>query len=156
MNVKVPSGPEDLAELIQNPNSVVNINIPATEDLMKDSDDENKQVLRPTRFDLYALLKPFKSPILVVRPDAGLTINSSVAPMLLNWALDVQFNAPVIFSIFAGSGLTENVWMQRAGIILDFRAFEVDIAAALTGKTFVDCFSDQRGLSLGIGFKLGF
>ena len=156
LNVKSPTGPEELAELIQNPNSVVNINIPAAEDLMKDSDDENKKVRRPTRFDLYALLKPFKSPILVVRPDAGLTINSVIAPMLFNWSLDVQFNAPVIFSIFAGTGLTENVWMQRAGIMLDFRAFEVDVAAALTGKTFLDCFSEQKGLSLGIGFKFGF
>jgi hypothetical protein len=156
MNVKVPSRPEDLAELIQNPNSAVSINIPDPEDLMKGSDDENKRVMRPTRFDLYALVKPFKSPLLVVRPNAGLTINSVIAPLLFNWALDVQFNAPAIFSIFAGTGLTENVWMQRTGIMLDFHAFEVDVTAALTGKTFVDCFSDQRGLSLGIGFKLGF
>lgn len=157
MNVKVPSSPEELADqIINKQDNPVNINIPETEDLMKDSDDENKQVRRPTRFDLYALVKPFKSPVLVVRPDVGLTINSSLAPMLFNWALDVQFNAPKIFSAFAGTGLTETVWMQRAGIILDFRAFEVDIAAALTGKTFLDCFSDQKGLSLGIGFKLGF
>jgi hypothetical protein len=156
MNVKVPSRPEDIAELIQNPNSVISINILDPEYLMKNSDDENKMVMRPTRFDLYVLVKPFKSPLLIVRPDAGLTVNSVIAPVLFNWALDVQFNAPAIFSVFAGTGLTENVWMQRAGIMLDFHAFEIDIAAALTGKTFVDCFSDQKGLSLGIGFKLGF
>jgi hypothetical protein len=156
MNVKPPSTPEDLAKIIENPNSAVNINIPDPDDLLQDSDDENRRVVRPTRFDFYALVKPFKSPILVVRPNLGLTINSIIAPALFNWSLDVQFNAPVIFSAFVGSGLTENIWVQRAGIMLDFRAFEVDIAAALTGKTFMDCFSDQKGISLGVGFKIGF
>jgi hypothetical protein len=156
MNVKAPSTPDDLAQIIKNPDSAVNINIPDPEDLLQDSDDENRRVVRPTRFDFYALVKPFKSPLLVVRPNLGFTINSIIAPALFNWELDVQFNAPTIFSAFVGSGLTENIWVQRTGIMLDFRAFEVDIAAALTGKTFIGCFSDQRGLSLGIGFKVGF
>ena len=123
MYLKVPSSPEDLVGLIENPNSAVNINIPEAKDLLKDSDDEEKRVWRPTRFDLYALVKPFRSPLLVIRPNVGVTINSVVAPTLLNWAVDVQFNAPKIFSVFAGTGLTEGTWIQRAGIILDFRVF---------------------------------
>jgi hypothetical protein len=156
MTVKTPGTEDELLEVIRNPDSAVNINIPDTEDLLKDSDDENKKVTRPTRFDFFALLKPFKSPLLVVRPNVGFTMNSVIAPMLFNWGVDLQFNAPLIFSVFAGTGLTENIWAQRAGIMLDFRAFEVDIGAALTGKTFMDCFSAQKGLSLGIGLKLGF
>jgi hypothetical protein len=155
MTVKAPADTQELGELLKNPDSAVNINVPS-DNLLRDSKNENKTVIRPTSFDFYVLLKPFKSPLLVVRPKVGLTINSVVAPALVNWDLDFQFNAPRIFSVFAGTGLTENVWTQRAGVMLDFHAFEVDVGAALTGKTFAECFSDRKGLSLGIGLKLGF
>jgi hypothetical protein len=156
IDVSVPDTEDEFKDFFLDPGNAININIPDTEELLKDSEDENKKVMRPTRFDFYALLKPFKSPIFVVRPNVGFTVNSTVAPALFNWGLDLCFNAPVIFSIFAGTGLTESIWAQRIGIMLDFRVFEVDIGSALTGKTFTDCFSDQNGLSLGINFKLGF
>jgi hypothetical protein len=128
-----------------NPDDMFNVGEPASED-----------VKRPTRFDVYGIFKPFRTPILVVRPNAGATVNTVFAgdDALFNWGLSVQFNAPKIFSASIGTGVTEAVYSNRLGIALDFRAFELDLGAALTGTTYAESFS-ANGLAAMVGMKFG-
>jgi hypothetical protein len=124
--------------------------------MLQDSESESEKVMRPVRFDFYTLYKPFKSPVLIVRPNIGATINSAAGDSLFNWGINVEYNAPVIFSAFIGTGLTEGLWANRLGISLDFRVFEVDLGAAIAGTDFVGSFSPKNGMMVAIGFKFGF
>ncbi|MDR1147496.1 MAG: hypothetical protein LBK66_02580 [Spirochaetaceae bacterium] len=136
--------------------SLMNFNVPDFESMITEGDSENKKVFRPVRFDFYALVKPFRSPVLVIRPNIGATANMAVSDTtLFNWGLKVQYNAPVIFSAFIGTGLTENIWAQQLGIILDLRVFELSISGALAGMGFVESWS-AKGFGAEIGFKMGF
>jgi hypothetical protein len=146
----------DLKKVAQNPNKTVDFNVPELDSIFEDGQDDNKKVTRPVRFDFYTLYKPFKSPILVIRPNVGATLNTLAGTSMFNWGVNIQFNAPLIFSAFIGTGLTEGTWSNRAGIGLDFRAFEFDIGAGLAAPTFAESFSIKRGFEVAIGFKAGF
>jgi hypothetical protein len=146
----------DPEKIINDPANVIDFNVPDLGEMYEESGNENKQVMRPVRFDFYTLYKPFKSPVFIVKPNIGATVNGIVEDNMFNWGLELQFNAPLIFSAFIGTGLTEGIWANRAGIALDFRAFEVDIGAAVTAPTFEESFSFKKGLAVAVGFKFGF
>ncbi|MDR2659535.1 MAG: hypothetical protein LBC27_06050 [Spirochaetaceae bacterium] len=138
------------------PSSMIQFNMPDVDKMIMSSDNENKQIFRPVRFDLYALAKPFKSPVLIIRPNIGATVNTAFSDSaFFNWGLNIQFNAPKIFSAFIGTGLTEDVWAQRLGLSFNLRFFELDLGAALAGSSFVESWSGQ-GFIVSIGLKAGF
>ncbi|MDR2803164.1 MAG: hypothetical protein LBB22_02605 [Treponema sp.] len=136
-------------------NSGVEFEMPDFGDMITGSDNSSEMVLRPVRFDFYGLIKPFKNPILVIKPNIGFTLNTIFADAAFNWGLNVQFNAERIFSAFIGTGLTESVWANRIGIMLDFRAFEFDISGALAGTDFVKSWSGE-GFLVSVGLKFGY
>lgn len=111
-------------------------------------------VMRPVRFDAYALIKPFRAPLLVVRPSAGASVNTAFAPAMFNASLGVQFNTPGIFSASVGTALTEGVYTQSFGAAFDFGAFAFDLGLGLSGLTFADSWR-VKGMSAAIGFKFG-
>jgi hypothetical protein len=125
------------------------------EDMMTNGDNENEIVLRPVRFDFHGFIKPFRSPVLLICPNIGATVNAAASPALFNWGLNIHYNAPVIFSAFVGTGLTEGVWEQRFGLSFDFRVFELDLGAGLAGASFSESWSGD-GLSAMVGLKFGF
>jgi hypothetical protein len=136
--------------------SALEFHVPDLDGMIEPDDSDNKTVMRPVRFDFYGLVKPFKSPVLIVQPNIGATVNSAFSDTaFFNWGLTLRYHAPRIFSAFIGSGLTEGVWAQRAGIALDFRVFEFGLSAALAGATFAESWS-ANGLIAGVGFKFGF
>jgi hypothetical protein len=137
------------------PKSILTFDAPDLDNMITSGDDSSLSVIRPVRFDIYGLVKPFRSLLLVVRPNIGATVNTIFADAVFNWGLTVQYNASNIFSAFIGTGLTESVWSQRAGIALDFRVFELDLAVALAGATFTESWSGN-GLILSTALKFGF
>jgi hypothetical protein len=143
-------------KILKDPTSAIDFNIPKTDDLLQNSESESETVVRPVRFDFYTLYKPFKSPILMVRPNIGATVNSAAGDGLLNWGVNIEFNAPIILSAYVGTGLTEGVWANRVGIALDFRLFEVDLGAAIAAANFADSFSPESGMKVALGIKTGF
>jgi hypothetical protein len=146
----------DLEKIINSPDSAADFNVPDLYSIFEDSNDESERVIRPVRFDFYTLYKPFKSPVLIVKPNIGATLNTAVGDAMLNWGINIRYNAPVIFSIFIGTGLIEGMWTNSAGMSLDFRVFEVDLGAALAASDFAGSFSPKNGLMAAIGFKIGF
>jgi hypothetical protein len=142
--------------LMNDPESAINFNVPELDDLLKDGPNENKIVLRPVRFDFYTLYKPFKSPIFIVKPSIGATVNSAAGAGLFNWGLGLEFNLPIIFSAYIATGLTEGLWANRAGIALDFRLFAIELGAAIAAPDFVGSFSSKNGLMVALCLKAGF
>jgi hypothetical protein len=124
-------------------------------DAFERAPDANEKVRRPTRFDVYGIFKPFRTPALVLRPNVGATVNTVFADAAFNWGMSVQYNAPRFFSASIGTGLTEGVYSNRLGIALDFHFFELDLGAALAGTTFPESWSGD-GLAALVGFKFGY
>jgi hypothetical protein len=133
------------------------MNIPGNFDEMFDADgNASEQVMRPTRFDVYALIKPFRTPLLVLRPNLGGTFNTIFADgVMFNWGLSVQYNAPRFFSASVGTSLTDGVWSNQLGIALDFRYFELDFGAAFNGISLTESWVGH-GLAAFAGIKFGY
>ncbi|MDR0663865.1 MAG: hypothetical protein LBF80_07320, partial [Spirochaetaceae bacterium] len=55
------------------------------DEMITSGDDEKKTVMRPVRFDFYGLVKPFRSPLLVIQPNIGATVNTIFADTTFNW-----------------------------------------------------------------------
>ncbi|MDR1363228.1 MAG: hypothetical protein LBJ35_04185 [Spirochaetaceae bacterium] len=138
------------------PDSLMKFNMPDLDNMMSGGDGESKTVSRPARFDFYAFVKPFKSPVFIIRPCIGATVNTVFSDTaLFNWGLKFQYNAPRIFSAFVSSGLTEGVWEQRVGISLDARAIELSLSAGLAGSSFAESWGG-KGYAVAVGLKTGF
>ncbi|MDR2481025.1 MAG: hypothetical protein LBD07_01865 [Spirochaetaceae bacterium] len=120
----------------------------------KDGHDAKKAVLRPTRFNFYGIVKPFKSKFVIIRPDVGFSVNTVAAAATFNWGLGGQVNLPLILSVAAGTKLFEEVWSNYLSLIFDLGLFEVDVGAALRGTTFVSSWVG-RGAEFSVGFKSG-
>jgi hypothetical protein len=127
-----------------------------TDEMLKYGEPASYKVRRPTRFDVYGIFKPFRTPILVLRPNVGATVHTvfNGDDPLFNWGLSIQFNAPKVFSASIGTGVTEGVFANRLGLAFDLRAFELDLGAGLTGTTYKESFSGN-GLAAMVGIKLG-
>jgi hypothetical protein len=140
---------------INDPKSVLTFKAPDLDKMITSGDSDNRIVMRPSRFDIYGLIKPFRSPTLIVRPNIGATVNTAFADATFNWGLTVQYNAERIISAFIGTGLTENIWAQRLGAAFDFRVFELNLSIALAGASFAESWM-AKGLLVGVGLKFGF
>ncbi|MDR2468147.1 MAG: hypothetical protein LBD22_04210 [Spirochaetaceae bacterium] len=113
-----------------------------------------RKVLRPTRLGFYAIIKPFKSRFLLIRPDLGCSLNTAADFSYFNWGLRGELNLPVL-SVSGGTRLFESVWSQYITLVLDTRIFEFSLGVALRGPTFVSSWT-ARGVGLSLGFKFGF
>jgi hypothetical protein len=133
----------------------VNFVMPDLENMYNNSLQDSKLVYRPFRVNLFPMLKLFKNQIFVIQPNVGISLNTVIADLCINYGLDLQFNAQNIFSITAGLGMNEEIWKAKAVAELDFRVFEIDLGVALQGPTLQSCF-ELRGLGAIIGLKFGY
>jgi len=115
-----------------------------------------KEVHRPMQFDLYAHYRPFKSEFLVIRPNIGFTvnINKEDEKWYFNGGLEARLSLINFLIIYLGSGYKEEIWRQRAGLALNFRAFELGLEAMLRNQTFEGCFMG-RGFGFCLGLRFG-
>jgi hypothetical protein len=111
-------------------------------------------VMRPTRFEVYGIVKPFRTPRLLVRPNIGGSLNKA-SGNTFNAGVDVQYNTPGIFSAFAGVGQTEGIWSNELGLTLDFNRFELDLGMALAGRSFPESWTGA-GMSAQVALKFGY
>jgi hypothetical protein len=123
-----------------------------------DATGEKKSVLRPMRFNFYGIYKPFKSNLLLVRPDIGFSVkypgSGDSSYTTFNWGINAQLNLPIILSVSAGIQLFEEAWINSVGLIFNFRAFELDLGVGLRGPTISSSWT-AKGLNALIGFKFG-
>jgi hypothetical protein len=118
----------------------------------KSSVEETNTVLRPVRFDAFAIVKPFNSLFLYVKPNLGFTLHNIVEPAIpLNFGVEVGVNLPVVLSASIGTHHTDGMWEHAIRAAIDLRAIELDLLAGLSGPEFL-----TNGWTLGLGFKAGF
>jgi hypothetical protein len=133
-----------------------NISIPDIE--LKRTYDNNVElkVRRLLRFDIYARYRPLNSELLVLKPNAGFSanINKGDEEFFFNAGLEARLNLKNIFAFYIGSGYKETIWMHKAGLCLNLRAFELDLEAALRDRAFSGAFKG-RGFHFNLGLRFG-
>ena len=111
-------------------------------------------VLRPLRFDVYARYKPFYTEFLVVKPNIGFSVDINEKEGYFNAGLEGQLNLKDLFLLHLGTGYEEAAWKHRLGFILNLRAFELGLEAALRSSDFVGSFG-AKGLAFNLGMRFG-
>jgi hypothetical protein len=111
------------------------------------------KVMRPMRVDFYAVYQPFTTDWLTVTPNLGFTVLTAGDPSF-NWGLNSQVNFRHMIEFHIGTGWDELVWDHHAGLVFNFRAFELDIDASLRSQDFVKSFQ-LNGLSAKLGLRWG-
>jgi hypothetical protein len=114
-------------------------------------------VLRPLRFDFYGIYKPFKSALVLVRPDFGFSVKylGNAPYTTVNWGVEGQLNLPTILSVSLGIKEFENAWSNYLTLMLDFHTFEFDIGFGLRGPDFPSSWSG-KGINFVSGIKFGY
>jgi hypothetical protein len=123
----------------------------------KDSESDSKLVMRPVRFDFFALYKPYRNQMLeiIIKPNLGFSVNTVVADSCFNWGLSANLNMARVLSVTLGTSLMEKIWDQYLEFQFDFRVFELDLGVALEGPTFASSW-EGKGLNANLAFKFGY
>jgi hypothetical protein len=116
-------------------------------------DSAERKVMRPMRFDFYAVYQPFSTDWLTVTPNLGFTVLTAGDPSF-NFGLNAQVNFRHMIGFHIGTGWDELIWDHHAGLVFNFRVFELDIDASLRSQDFVQSFQ-LRGLSAKLGLRWG-
>jgi hypothetical protein len=115
------------------------------------SKSELNTIVRPVRFDFFAIVKPFNSLFFYVKPNIGFTLLNIVDSGSPNFGLEVGVNLPIILSASIGTHLTDGMWEHALRMAIDLRVFELDLLAGLSGPAFL-----TNGVTVGVGIKTGF
>ena len=121
----------------------------------KDYTGENKMVLRPLRFDTYALFRPLRTDFLVVRPNLGFTAINPSGETYFNWGLEGRLNPVEFFTVYLTTGREEGLWRHRLGLGLNVRYFEMVLEGAMSSQNFAPSFMG-RGFSANLGLRFGY
>jgi hypothetical protein len=113
---------------------------------------EENMLIRPVRFDFFALIKPFETMFLYIKPNIGFSLAQLVEPEIpINFGLEAGVNLPVFFSASLGTGHTDGLWQHTLSLTMDVRFIELTITGALSGPDFL-----TNGFTAGLGVKMGF
>ena len=112
-------------------------------------------VVRPLRFDVYALLRPLRTDLLVIRPNIGFTALNPSEETYFNWGLEGQLNLGKVFFLALNTGLEEGLWRHNLGFALNARIIEFYLRAGLASQDFVKSFQ-LTGFRLTTGVTIGF
>jgi hypothetical protein len=113
---------------------------------------EQNRVIRPVQFDFFALVKPFETAFLYIKPNIGFTLSPLVKPAIpVNFGLEAGVNLPVLFSASLGTSHTDGLWQHALSMTLDVRFIELTVIGALAGPDFI-----TNGFTVGLGIKTGF
>lgn len=117
-----------------------------------------KAVRRPTLISLAASYRPFGE-WFNVRGGLDFVINS---PFYVNFNLGAGFHllkmsklGGHLFNFTLDTGYRQRMWTQRLGLVLNLRAFELDLAVSSCSGNFLKSFMGA-GLGVGVGVRLGF
>jgi hypothetical protein len=117
-------------------------------------DTSEMTVYRPLRFDLYARWKVFSTEFLVVKPNIGFSVDINDNYGFFNIGVEGQLNLMDFFIVRLGTGLCEDIWEHKLGLILNLRAFELGLGGSLRSQDFAGSFSAQ-GFGVNVGLRFG-
>jgi hypothetical protein len=116
----------------------------------------SQKIMRPLRFDLYALYRPLDAQGfgITVRPNLGFTVLRAGSDSF-NAGADVEMRVARILYFNLGTGYREGLWNHHTGLTLNFHVIELSLGAALQSQDFVQSFN-VGGLSVTLGGCFGF
>jgi hypothetical protein len=139
--------------------SIENSNVDMDYELKQTYDTSSYTVYRPLRFGVYALLVPplpLLEDFLTVRPNLGFTTLNASDSTYVNWGIDLQVNLLDHVFITIGTGLEEDLWKHRLGLLLDLWIPKLLIEASLRSQEFTRSFSSTgASITLGLSFGIG-
>jgi hypothetical protein len=117
----------------------------------------DKAVFRPLRFDAYAVYKPFKMDWLHLnlKPSIGFSVLTVYDEVCFNVGLETEFKLINMFGLNWDFKYREQVWLNHLGLVLNFRALELDFGAGFRSKDLPGAFT-AKGFYGSFGFRLGF
>jgi hypothetical protein len=130
------------------------------EDRGFDSDDPDSYrtglhhpVFRPLRFDIYGVYKPFKNDFITVKPRLGFSV-LTVYGGCFNVDVSGRINWKNFVALDLSMGYRERLWRNKALLVLNLRALELDLGIGLQSQSFLRSFT-LRGLNATVGLRLG-
>jgi hypothetical protein len=109
-------------------------------------------LLRPVRFDVFAVVKPFENLFVFIKPNVGISLLNIVDPEIpVNFGIEAGVNLPVALSASIGTHHTDGMWEHAIRAALDLHFVELDQIAGLSGPSFL-----TNGWTFGKGLKSGF
>jgi hypothetical protein len=128
---------------------------PGEDDLVSFSDG-NQMVFRPLRFDGYAVYKPFRDQLrLSLKPSIGLSFFTVHNKVYFNAGLETEFKFANMLGLTWDFRYREQIWLNKLGLILNFRILELDLGAGFRSPDLPGVFMG-RGLYASCGVRLGF
>jgi hypothetical protein len=113
-----------------------------------------KYVTRPFSLSTWFLYRPFRTDLLTIKPNIGLTTNTPSGKTYLNVGLALELNVARVLFLRVQSGLKEGLWRHGAGVGFNMRVIQLDIEAALASQEYLSAWKG-RGLQVGIGLHAG-
>ncbi len=113
-------------------------------------------VLRPFKMLVWAEWRPFSGAKLIsFIPTAGFSVNPIyVEPNSFEGGIKARLDLLNMFIVTAGVGYHDRLWKNSLDLVLNLRAFELDIGASLRAPTFVESWSGG-GFGIAVGLKFG-
>ncbi|MDE7139978.1 MAG: hypothetical protein K2O09_04375 [Treponemataceae bacterium] len=116
-----------------------------------------KYVFRPLRLGLEAAWHPFGN-WCVFRPKVGLAVRhpySKKAIFYPEYALDANITLFKVLGFQFGTAYEDRIFVQRAGIMLNARIFQIDVKALFRSEDFINSFR-FAGAGAYVGLRVGF
>ncbi|GHV02663.1 hypothetical protein FACS189485_03750 [Spirochaetia bacterium] len=121
----------------------------------------DRQVVRPMRFDVYVLYRPFRTDLLTIKPSIGFTAINPSEETYFNGILEAQLhvgklrnNPGNLFKLYLNTGIEEGYWRHKLGFALNFRAVELDFETGLKSQDYLKSYQ-ASGLEFTLGMKFG-
>jgi len=118
-------------------------------------------VYRPLRFDVYALFRPLVlfsiNPDwlgLDLKPNIGFSVDANDGQGYFNFGLEAQASLINLFFLYLSLNLQEDIWLHRLGFVVNLRAFDLNVEAAMRSQSFAGAYK-MRGVDVTVGLGFG-
>jgi hypothetical protein len=129
--------------------------LPSEADVLSFSNG-NQAVTRPLRFDGYVVYTPFKDTVrLSLKPSAGLSFFTIYNKVHFNAGLETDFKLANMLGLTWDFRYREQIWLNKLGLMLNFRIVEVDLGAGFRSQDLLGAFT-AKGFYASCGVRVGF
>lgn len=125
-----------------------------TERTIEISEKSDYYVLRPVRFSLRTLFKPYSDNRIVIKPSLGLSVNTILSPAEFNYGLSAEYNKS-FFSGEIGTERFESTYRNYIKLSFDFNFFAVAFGANLQSPKWTDSWKGSAGFGAFASFTFG-
>lgn len=118
---------------------------------------DTKYVFRPLKLGVEAAWHPFGN-WCVFRPKVGLAVRHPYGKKAIfypEYALDANLTLFKVLGFQFGTAYEDRIFVQRAGIMLNARIFQIDVKALFRSEDFINSFR-LAGAGAYVGLRVGF